>query len=126
MSMVNPLARARGHGSARGGTGHWFAQRASAMILVPLAAWLIYAIITLAGAEYDTARAFVAAPWNAGAFILLVLSLLYHAMLGLQVVIEDYVHTPWLEMSLLLAVRGGALLGMVMGVIFVLKATLGL
>ena len=110
MNMVDPLARARGHGSARGGTGHWFQQRASALILTPLLIWFTYAILTLASASYAEAVAFVSAPFNAGAFILLVISVLYHAMLGLQVVIEDYVHQPGLEFGLQLVVKGLAYL----------------
>lgn len=123
--MTNPLARARGHGSARDGVHHWLAQRVSAVLLLFLVGWLLYAAIKLAGADFATVRAFLAQPINAALMILLLLSLLYHAMLGLQVVIEDYVHHPATAITLQFLVRAGAWLGMILGVIHVLKITLG-
>jgi succinate dehydrogenase / fumarate reductase membrane anchor subunit len=125
MSMTNPLARARGHGSAKSGVHHWFAQRASAVLLIFLVAWLIYAAFALAGADHAGARAFLAHPANAAAAILLVVALLYHAMLGLQVVIEDYVHQPAAEIVLHFLVRAGAWFGMALGIIQLLKIALG-
>jgi succinate dehydrogenase / fumarate reductase membrane anchor subunit len=125
MSMTNPLARARGHGSAKSGVHHWFAQRASAVLLIFLVAWLIYAAFALAGADHAEARAFLAQPANAAAAILLVVAVLYHAMLGLQVVIEDYVHQPATEIVLHFLVRAGAWFGMALGIIQLLKIALG-
>jgi succinate dehydrogenase / fumarate reductase membrane anchor subunit len=125
MSMVNPLAKARGLGSAKEGVHHWYAQRASALLLILLVGWLIYAGLALSGADYETARAFVAQPVNAAFLILLVVSLLYHAVLGLQVVIEDYVHSRVLEVVLYFLTRAGAFFGMAFGVIYILKLALG-
>lgn len=123
--MRNPLARARGHGSAKDGVQHWLAQRASAVLLLFLVGWLLYAAVKLAGADYATVRAFLAQPFNAALMVLLLLSLLYHAVLGLQVVIEDYVHHPATALVLQYLARAGAWLGMALGVIHVLKITLG-
>jgi len=125
MSMINPLARARGHGSAKEGVHHWYAQRASAVLLIVLTAWLIYAMIALAGADHGQARAFIANPTNAAFLVLLIVSMFYHAMLGLQVVIEDYVHSPVLEAVFYFISRAGAVFGMALGVIHVLKLALG-
>ncbi len=125
MSMVNPLARARGLGSAKEGVHHWYAQRASALLLIVLVGWLIYAALVLSGADYETARAFVAQPLNAAFLILLVITLLYHAVLGLQVVIEDYVHNRALEVILYFLTRAGAFLGMAFGVVHILRLALG-
>jgi succinate dehydrogenase / fumarate reductase membrane anchor subunit len=125
MSMVNPLAKARGHGSAKSGVHHWYAQRASALLLILLVAWLVYASISLAGADFDAARAFVGKPLNAAFLIVLIVAMLYHAMLGLQVVIEDYVHSPAMEITLHFLTRAGAFLGIALGVIHVLKLALG-
>lgn len=125
MSMRNPLQRARGHGSAKEGVHHWYAQRASAILLIVLVGWLIYAMIRLSGADHAEASSFIAQPTNAAFFILLIVTLLYHAMLGLQVVIEDYVHHPLLEVIFYFATRAGAFFGMALGVIHVLKLALG-
>jgi len=125
MSMTNPLARARGHGSAKSGVHHWLAQRVTAVFLVFLAGWLVYTVFALAGADYATARAFVARPFNAALLVLLVISMLYHAMLGLQVVIEDYVHRPAAAIILHFLVRAGAWLGMALAVVNILIIALG-
>ena len=125
MSMVNPLARARGLGSAKEGVHHWYAQRASALLLIVLIGWLIYAMITLAGADHDAARSFIAQPTNAAFLVLLIATLFYHAVLGLQVVIEDYVHNQVLEVILYFLTRAGAWFGMALGIIHVLKLALG-
>lgn len=124
-ALKHPLALARGHGSAHRGVHHWLAQRASAVLLVLLLPWALYALLAVAGAGPLEAAGFVARPWNATLLILLLLSLLYHGMLGLQVVIEDYVHHRALEFTLHFLVRAASAAGMVLGVIEVLRITLG-
>ena len=125
MSMLNPLARAKGHGSAKEGVHHWYAQRASAVLLVFLVGWLIYALVTLAGGGYEASKAFIANPVNASFLGLLLVVVLYHAMLGLQVVIEDYVHNPVMEVALYFITRAGAYVMMALGVVHILKLALG-
>lgn len=125
MSMTNPLARARGHGSAKEGVRHWFAQRASAVFLIFLVGWLGYAAFALAGADFAAARSFMGHPFNAALLILLVITVLYHGMLGLQVVVEDYVHHPAAEITLHFLIRAGAYLGMALGVVNILIIALG-
>jgi succinate dehydrogenase / fumarate reductase membrane anchor subunit len=125
MSMVNPLAKARGHGSAKSGVHHWYVQRASALLLLFLVAWLIWSMIQLAGADHAQAKTFLSAPVNAAFMLVLVVTLFYHAMLGLQVVIEDYVHQPALEIFLHFLTRAGAFGGMALGLVYLLKLALG-
>lgn len=125
MNQTHPLARAKGHGSAHSGVHHWLAQRLSAVFLLFLTGWMIYAVLSLAGADYEAVRAFVARPVNAALFVLLLIVMLYHAMLGLQVVIEDYVHQRAVEITLHFVVRAGAFLGMALGVVNVLQIALG-
>ena len=125
MSMLNPLARARGHGSAKDGVHHWYAQRASAVLLVALLGWLLYSALSLGGLGYEASRAFIGHPVNAALLSVLLVAALYHAMLGLQVVIEDYVHHRPLEIALYFLTRAGAWIGMALGVVHILKIALG-
>ena len=125
MSMINPLARARGLGSAKSGVHHWYAQRASAVLLILLTGWLIFALISLSGTGHAEAVAFIAKPGNAAFLSVLIIAMFYHAMLGLQVVIEDYVHHPVVEIILYFITRAGAFLCMALGIIHVLKLALG-
>lgn len=125
MSMVNPLARARGHGSSNDGVHHWYAQRASAVLLVFLVAWLVYAMFQLAGTGHAEAAEFISNPVNAAFLVIFLVAMFYHAMLGLQVVIEDYVHQSTAEVILLLLTRAGAYIGMAIGIIYVLKLAIG-
>ncbi len=105
MSLRNPLAKARGLGSAKDGTAHWWAQRVSAIALVPLVLYVLYLLVSLAGADYATVRLTIAQPVNALLLILFVGTAFWHARLGLQVVIEDYIHVGWLEITLMIAVK---------------------
>jgi succinate dehydrogenase / fumarate reductase, membrane anchor subunit len=123
--MHHPLARARGHGSAKHGVRHWLAQRISALFLLLLLPWLTFALISMAGATHTEAIAFLSRPWNSTLLTLALLLLLYHGMLGLQVVIEDYVHQRALELVLHFAVRGLTLLAAALGVIHILKLSAG-
>lgn len=105
MALITPLARARGLGSAQSGVGHWKAQRLTAISNAILVLWFVFSAMALAGASYAEVRAWLASPFTATLMILLVISVFYHAPLGLQVVIEDYVHHPGLRVAALVAVR---------------------
>jgi len=102
--LRTPLARARGLGSSKSGTGHFWWQRVTAIFLVPLVAWLLGMLVSLAGADLATVHATIAKPGNAIALALFALMLFWHAKLGIQVVIEDYVHTRAYEIALQLLV----------------------
>ncbi len=125
MSMQNPLARVLGAGSSGGGSQHWRSQRYSALILLLLSAWLLWLGVSLAGADYVTASTAMSSPFNAGMSILLAASMFYHAQLGLQVVIEDYVHIAALEFALLILVRFACLVAFLISAIAALKMVLG-
>ncbi len=100
MSLQHPIARARGLGSAKNGTHHWWLQRLTAIALALLTPWFIWVAVGMVGADAFTVRAILAQPVNAVLMLAFVFSLFWHARLGLQVVIEDYVHTHWLEVTL--------------------------
>ncbi|VXB35714.1 Succinate dehydrogenase, hydrophobic membrane anchor protein [Luteimonas sp. 9C] len=99
-----PVGRARGLGSGKTGTGHFWWQRVTAVALVPLVAWFIGTLVSLAGADLVTVQTVIARPFNAIAFGLFAIVMFWHAKLGLQVVIEDYIHQRALEVSLQLLV----------------------
>jgi len=84
------------------GKQHWILQRVSAIILAPLSVWLIINLIGLSGTGYEGAKAFLTSPLNATLLIVFVLSFFYHSALGLQVIIEDYVHNKKLFKILML------------------------
>ncbi len=125
MSLQNPLARIRGKGSSGKGSQHWRSQRYSALILLLLTGWLLWLGVSLAGADYAMASATMSSPFNAGMAILLAGTVFYHTQLGLQVVIEDYVHIATLEFALLLIVRFACLVAFLISAIAALKLALG-
>jgi succinate dehydrogenase / fumarate reductase, membrane anchor subunit len=123
--LRNPLKRARGLGSAQSGVGHWWTQRVTATALVFLSIWFVVTVLGALHADYATARAIVAKPWNALLLVAFVLAMCWHAVLGLQVVIEDYVHTRWKEVALLVLVKFIAVLGTLATLMAVLRVALG-
>jgi succinate dehydrogenase / fumarate reductase membrane anchor subunit len=105
MSLKTPLGTARGLGSAKNGTHHWIMQRITAVALVPLTLWFVFSAVALAGSGYGDATAWLADPINAVLMLLLVIATFHHLQLGLQVVIEDYVHGEGVKIASLLAVK---------------------
>ena len=103
--MRSPLGRAIGLGSAKEGVEHWWAQRVTAIALVPLGLWLVSAVIGLVGADLETVQNWVGRPLPAILLVLLLIALFYHTSLGLQVVIEDYVHAELAKLGLLVVIR---------------------
>lgn len=98
-----PLARVRGLGSAKSGTGHFIAQRVSALALVVLMPLFLVMLATNAGAGYEAASAFIGSPFGAILTLLAMTAALYHMRLGLQTVIEDYIYRPATKAALLIA-----------------------
>jgi len=103
--LRTPLKRARGLGSAKSGTDHFWKQRVTAIILAPLAIWFVYTLISLVGVDLHTARSIIARPWNAIIFAVFLVTMFWHARLGIQMVIEDYIHSRKLEIALLFAIN---------------------
>jgi succinate dehydrogenase / fumarate reductase, membrane anchor subunit len=102
MSMRTPLGRVLGLGSAKAGTEHWWLQRVTAIASLPLMVFLIVFIITHLGATRAELVASIGNPFVAILLALTIISTLWHMRLGLQVVIEDYIHTPVAKFSALL------------------------
>ena len=105
MSLKTPLGRVLGLGSAKEGTDHWWAQRVSAVALILLGGWFVISLLRLESLTYLDVIRFVGVPLNAILLSLLSLTLAYHSYLGVQVVIEDYVHAPGAKVVSLLLSR---------------------
>jgi succinate dehydrogenase membrane anchor subunit len=104
--LRSPLARAIGLVSAKEGAEHWWAQRVSAVALLPLTLWFVASIIAHTGSDYVTFIAWLRTPLATVLMILLLIALFHHTALGLQVVIEDYVHSG-AKFAAVIAVRLG-------------------
>ena len=96
-----PLARARGMGAAHDAVGHWNMQRLTALANIPLVLWMMCAVLRMRNADYDTVALWLGQPVNAIPAILFIISTFYHAILGLQVVIEDYIHSEGCKIIIL-------------------------
>jgi succinate dehydrogenase / fumarate reductase membrane anchor subunit len=123
-SMQTPLAKAMGLGSAKSGVAHWWAQRVSAVALVPLTLWFAASIIAQSGSDYAAFLAWLRSPLTMGAMILLLIALFQHTALGLQVVIEDYVHSRG-KFAAVVAVRLGCYALATGGVVAILSIAFG-
>ena len=123
--LRSKLGRVRGLGSTREGVHHWWAQRMSAVALLPLSLWFIYSLITLTGSDYDSFHAWASEFGNAVFLMLLLVSMFHHAQLGLQVVIEDYVHTEWRKITVLLIIKFAIIVFAASAIFSVIKIALG-
>jgi succinate dehydrogenase / fumarate reductase membrane anchor subunit len=108
-SAETPLHRVRGMGSSHSGTRHFWRERVTALALAPLSLWFVYAMVGLTGTSVVVPVQFFAHPWNAALMTAFISFSLYHAGLGIQVVIDDYIHTAGSRIFLLLAVRAALL-----------------
>ena len=104
-NMKSPLRRVKGLGSSHSGTGHFWHERVSSVALIPLTIWFAWAALGLINASPVAAIGFLAHPLNALLMAGFVIVTLYHIKLGLQVIIDDYVHTPGMKIGLLLLTR---------------------
>ncbi len=124
MSLRSPLGRALGMGSAKDGTSHWWAQRVTAVALIPLTLWFFFSLLSLPGLDYGTVKAWLALPLSSFLAALSVAVLTYHSYLGTTVVVEDYVHASGWKVASLLLLRfvyvllGGASIFAVLRVAF--------
>lgn len=111
MRIETPLARVRHLGSAKEGVEHWWMQRLTAILLVPLSLWFVASIwwLVVGGADYAAFQSWLQGPVSAILMILFLGATFYHLKLGMQVVIEDYVHAEWLKMAMIITVTLGCL-----------------
>ena len=125
MSLRTPLGQVLGLGSAKEGTGHFFGQRVSGMALLILGLWFAWPLATLPGFGHADALAFIGAPLNGVLLVLLVVTLAYHSSLGVQVVIEDYVHGHGFKLVSLIISRFAHSFLLVAAIYAIIKIGLG-
>jgi len=129
MSLRSPLGKVLGTGSAGHGTGQWWAQRVSAVALIPLALWFFYSLLVLPSLDFVVVQTWLAVPRNGFLAALLVAALTQHSYLGTIEVVEDYVHRNAMKLSILLLLRfayvlsGGASLYAILRVAFAIRAS---
>jgi len=99
MKYRSPISRARGLGSSGDGLGHWWAQRLTAIALVPLVLWFVVSIIAVSGQSYEQVIDWLKSPQHSILLSLFLCVSLYHANLGLQAIFEDYIQARWLQLS---------------------------
>jgi succinate dehydrogenase / fumarate reductase membrane anchor subunit len=119
--MQTPLARARGLGSARAGSHHWWLQRVSALALAPLTIWFVISFTALINADHRTYSQWIGSPLNAVFMIGLVIVLFYHMALGLQVIAEDYLHSDRVKLLTVVAIQFGCFVLAIVGVVSVVR-----
>ncbi len=105
MEIKTPLAKVRSFGSVTSCVVHWWYQRITAIALIPLSLWFGFALMSLPGAGYGEVVEWIQRPWNTLALVVFIMLSFYHAILGLQVVLEDYVHTEWMQTKSILATK---------------------
>jgi succinate dehydrogenase / fumarate reductase, membrane anchor subunit len=121
MSLRSDIGKVRGLGSAKEGVAHWWAQRLTAIALVPLVLWFVAEIARLAGADVAVVRAWIASPVVAVLLVLLIGTTFHHAQLGMQVVIEDYVHSESCKLGGIILTKFIAIALAAAGIFSVLK-----
>lgn len=105
MALLTPLAKVRGLGAAKEGAHHWWMQRITAAALVPLVAWLVCAVVHMALGGHEEVIRWFSSPYTAIAMLLFFVAACYHAALGLQVIIEDYVHCKCVEVVSIIGIK---------------------
>ncbi len=100
--LRSPLSKARGLGSAKDGTHHWWMQRITALVMIPLSLWFVYSMITgMMGSDVYEVAVWFSSPLHTIATLILLTAMFMHAKLGIQVVIEDYVHCACIKTTML-------------------------
>lgn len=117
--------RTQGLGSAREGLGHWWIQRVTAMALIPLTLWLTAALIARARDDYGAFILWLRSPFSSVLMVLLLIALFYHMTLGLQVVVEDYVHADRIKIPTVVVIHLASFALAVAGIVTTLRIAFG-
>lgn len=123
--LRSPLSLVKGLGSAKSGTDHWWMQRITALALIPLVLWLCFSIASLPGTDYATIKAWLSSPAIVTLLIITIIATFYHAQLGLQVVIEDYVSNHATRLVTIIIVNFLCIIFAVVAIISLFKISFG-
>lgn len=125
MSLASPLGRVRGLGSAKQGTEHFWQQRVTAILLAPLCLWFVISLLRLDLQDYEVVVTWMRMPVNTMLLLILVVAACHHGQLGVQEVIEDYIHDDWQKVACLILVKFLAVLAGLASVLAILRVFLG-
>jgi len=126
MSLRSPLARVRGLGSAKQGSHHWWMQRLTAVALLVLSLWFVISVLQLGTMSHEEIRSWMSEPLSTVLFLVMLVALYYHASLGVQVVIEDYVESEWVKVASLVLTKFIAFFAAAVAVYSVIKVSVGI
>jgi succinate dehydrogenase / fumarate reductase membrane anchor subunit len=121
MTMETPLARVRGLGSAKSGAHHWWLERLTSGSTLLLFIWFLVALLRLPALDYATVTEWLRSPVNAGVMLLLIVSTFWHIKLGMQVIVEDYVHEDGGKLFLLVLINFAVVGAAALAAVAVLK-----
>jgi len=126
MEFRSTLSKVRGRGlSTEGGTGHWWAERMTAIALIPLTIWFVISALSMVGADYAEFKTWIGGHGNAVLLILLTIAVYHHGQLALQVIIEDYIHHEAAHFTALIAVKLAAVFLAVYTIFAVVRLAFG-
>ena len=125
MSLRSPVGRVLGLGSAGEGSGHWWTQRVTSVALVLLGLWFVFSLVRMHDVSYVAVTAWIGSPFNAVLLALLIGTMVYHSMLGVQVVVEDYVSHHGTKIVTLLVLNFLHYVLAALGIFAVLRIALG-
>jgi succinate dehydrogenase / fumarate reductase, membrane anchor subunit len=125
MSLRSPLGRVQGLGSAKSGSSHWIGQRITAVALTLLGLWFVVSLLMLGGLGRERVTAWLGSPLRSVLAVLFVLVAAWHANLGLQVIVEDYVGARGMRVAVLVVVKFALIVAAVAGVLAVLRIAFG-
>ena len=124
MELGSTLSKVRGRGlSTEGGVGHWWVQRITAIALVPLTLWFVVSALSMVNADHATFVEWAGAEGNPVLLILLTIAVYHHGQVGMQVIIEDYIHHEAVRFMVLIAVKLGAIFLAVFTIFAVVRLT---
>ena len=121
----SPLSVAKGHGSAKSGTHHYWMQRVTAVALIPLVIWFCFSLAMMPEATYETVVDWMKSPFNSVMLILCMVASFYHLSLGLQVILEDYVSNKHINMVSMLVMKLACFFFASLGIFSVIKIAVG-